>query len=397
MKILVACDYGGPWGGAQIAMLNEVQGLRDEGHEVKLVSSDYRAADGHPQADYIFPCHRVNTREIGPYIRIIYNRRSKKCIAGAVKDFFPDVIHLHLFTQQISPSIFYLSRDIPIVATVHDCSMFCPTGNKFISSSQRICNYDWGKVCYAEKCISLLKYPQMFLRSLLIRSKEQNVVWVAPSNFMQKELLKAGFTNVEREPYGFNLKNYDYVPLQKREKNMTALFFSRLDYSKGTHNLVYAFEKVLKEIPDAELVIVGSGSQFNNVQQLVKKMDLDTHVRLQGWQDQSTVKALHRRASLLIAPFIGPDNQPLIVCEAMLLGTPVVATNVGGLADLIENGKNGFLVAPNDNDLLAQKIIQILQENDMAQEFSAKARQKAEEIFEMGNHIKRLIGIYSRY
>jgi glycosyltransferase involved in cell wall biosynthesis len=396
MKILIACDYGGPWGGAQVAMLNEVEGLKAGGHQVKILSSDFIPGNDHLLADYTFRHHQVNTRALSTYIRVIYNFRPKALIEKVLKEFRPDIIHMHLFTQQISPSILYLNADIPIVATVHDCSMFCPIGNKFIYSSHEICHHNWGKICYDKKCISFLKFPQIVFRNFFIRKKEHKVVWIAPSDFMKNELLKAGFTRVLTEPYGFDLNKYNYSPVKKRGNNRTIIFYSRLDYSKGTQNLVHAFRKVVKEVTDANLIIVGSGSQFNNIKHLINELKLQDSVKLMGWLDQASIKDIHLIADLLAAPFLGPDNQPLVVCESMLLGTPVVATDVGGVAELIENGKSGFLVAPDNIDSYAKKVVEILRNKEMAQQFSAEARQKAEKMFEMEGHIKKILNIYDK-
>lgn len=245
-------------------------------------------------------------------------------------------------------------------------------------------------------CITVLRLPQLLAREALIRKRRDRVTWIAPSDFMRRELLQAGYGKVVREPYGFDIESYPYYPPESRKGASAVLFLSRLDYSKGTHVLVRAFQTAAADVPGLKLFIGGEGSQMGPLRRLVYNLKLEDKVSLLGWIGQDRIKELHLRAGLVCAPFLGPDNQPLLVCEAMIMGTPLAATKVGGVPELVEHGVSGLLTEPGDANMLARAMLTLLEDVRLADRFAKKGRKKAEEMLHMEKHISMLTKIYTK-
>jgi glycosyltransferase involved in cell wall biosynthesis len=394
LKILVACGNAGPWGGAQNAMLAEIEGLRRAGHQVRVLSNQISPQGQETGADYVFRNNSANTRHPGTFLRTIYNPRAYRAARAAIEDFRPDVIHVHLFVLQLSPAVFLAAQGLPVFATVHDCAMFCPIGNRYLRRKERVCGLRWGTACIGQGCITLLKLPHVMMRNWLLWGVRGRVNWLAPSTYMRHELLKAGFTGVTHLPYGFDTDKLGHLPLKRRERTNDIIFCSRLDYSKGTHVLLESVRQVRHRLPDVRLVVAGDGPELERLRRQALSMELSGCVDLIGWRSADQILKMHRTAGVMAAPFLGPDNFPLVICESMLLGTPVAATKVGGVPDLIEDRVTGRLVAPNDARQLAEAIVELFADQELRQRVTAEARTKALGLLAMDRHIAGLEKLY---
>jgi len=169
---------------------------------------------------------------------------------------------------------------------------------------------------------------------------------------------------------------------------------ARLSSVKGIDTLIKAFPAVMAQFPQARLWIVGEGPEEKYLRALVKHRHLASAVRFEA--------AVNHTADILPAfdVFVMPSLQEglgLSVIEAQAAGVPVVASNVGGLPDLIEDGKTGLLVPAGDKDALAKNIIALLKEPQQAQAMAAAARRQAEEDFSMEQMVKETIVFYEQY
>ncbi len=170
--------------------------------------------------------------------------------------------------------------------------------------------------------------------------------------------------------------------ITREEKNITGNpvigIIARLSTVKGIDVLIAAMPTVLQQFPNACLWIVGQGDQEAYLKECVLKRDLSAHVKF--------LPAVNQTAALLplFDVFVMPSLQEglgLSVMEAQASGVPVVASKVGGLVDLIEDGKTGFLVPPSQHQDLALKIIEILKNPAHAQTMANAARLRIQTLF----------------
>ena len=165
----------------------------------------------------------------------------------------------------------------------------------------------------------------------------------------------------------------DLFKIKKDLKNRNLIgFISRLNEGKGIMNFVKAIPLILKEKNDLEFLIGGDGSLFNEIKQELKNNRLYDKVKLTGWIPHDKLPNYLNELKLIVLPTY-MDAAPTIVSESMACGTPVLATSVGGIPDLIKNGETGFILEDNSPECIAKNVIRTL-EHPNIDEIAKKAR-----------------------
>ena len=151
------------------------------------------------------------------------------------------------------------------------------------------------------------------------------------------------------------------------------LFVGRLIDWKGVNILVSSMKKVRDTVRNARLVIVGDGPERKSLADRVKELGLEDSVTFTGQVSGMELKDYYSRASVFVLPSITVNNQTeglgVVLLEAMASGVPVIGSNTGGIPDIIEDGVNGLLVQPGDPKALADAIIRIFEDRDLADRF----------------------------
>jgi glycosyltransferase involved in cell wall biosynthesis len=219
-------------------------------------------------------------------------------------------------------------------------------------------------------------------------------VWLPPSSYAAERLKTAGFANSALLPYGFEPGGLPWFPRARRGATRNVLFLGRLDLAKGIFVLLEAWPEVLKRVPGARLAVVGDGPHRDQFLAEAQRLGIAGSIDHRKWLSHEDVVELHRGAALLAAPSIWPDNLPLVICESMMMGTPVAAAGIGGIPDLIIDGRTGRLVPPNDAPALARAIVFLIEDRGSAGRMAENARARAGEMLSMDRHIGGLERIY---
>ena len=169
------------------------------------------------------------------------------------------------------------------------------------------------------------------------------------------------------------------------------LTVGRLHRQKGYDCLIQAFAQVRKECSALKLLIVGEGEEENNLKNLAKSLDLTDQVIFAGLRLDSDT--LYPFAELFILPSRW-EGMPNAVLEAMAAGKPVVATEVGGVPELVLHGETGILVPPGDPDALAHAILDLCTDPVKAHTMGAAARVRVQEHFRIAAMIEKTDGLY---
>lgn len=156
------------------------------------------------------------------------------------------------------------------------------------------------------------------------------------------------------------------------------LFVGRLVPQKGVDVLIRAFGAVLRRRPDARLVIAGDGQQRLYLERLARFLGVRDRVDFLGWQPPDRLPALYRAATVTAVPSLY-EPFGLVALEAMASGRPVVVARVGGLAEIVEDGRGGFTVEPGDDLDLASRLAALLSDTSLARSVGAAARRRAEQ------------------
>lgn len=197
---------------------------------------------------------------------------------------------------------------------------------------------------------------------------------------------------------GVNTKSHDSLQMQDvklpfdiEAKDKILMTVGRLHRQKGHRYLFQAISKVQKKIPEVKLLVIGEGEEENNLKNLAESLDLTDQIIFAGLRFD--VEKILSIAELFILPSLW-EGMPNALLEAMAAGKPVVATDVGGIPELVVHGETGLLVSPEDSDALADAIIDLLQDRLKAKEMGEAGRVRVEENFNISETLVRTENLY---
>jgi glycosyltransferase involved in cell wall biosynthesis len=196
---------------------------------------------------------------------------------------------------------------------------------------------------------------------------------VVVSNAIEAKVLAEGRAGVPRSLIynGVDLERYDHQEpccTLREEFGMDpdspiVGVVGRLELEKGHPTLLEAWPMVLAQVPKAYLVIVGEGSRLDALHQIVREQGIERHVVFTGRRED--IPAVTAALDVAVLPSYR-EAQGLAILEAMALSRPVVASNVGGIPEMIEDGVTGLLVPPHDPPALAAAIVRMLRDHQLA-------------------------------
>ncbi|QQS20483.1 MAG: glycosyltransferase [Candidatus Moraniibacteriota bacterium] len=180
-------------------------------------------------------------------------------------------------------------------------------------------------------------------------------VFLSPSDFLIKKYHELGFKRAIRRIHHPLLseptqQGGSHLPWSDRPP--ISLFFGRLSPEKGVDTILRA----LPLVPERKLEIVGFGPSQSELEKLVTDLHLENRVTFIGPEYGEALAKRMARAKEIIVPAAWYENQPFVLMDSLRSGTPVLASAIGGIPDIIRDGENGFLFAPGDPNDLAKKI-----------------------------------------
>jgi glycogen(starch) synthase len=174
-----------------------------------------------------------------------------------------------------------------------------------------------------------------------------------------------------------NLKGVGEVRSRFAERGeKLVLFVGRLVVEKGVHVLLDAIPKVLQKV-EAKFVIAGDGYLRSEVVKRVAERGLGGKVHVTGYLDTDTIRRLFLAADVCVIPSLY-EPFGIVALEAMAAGCPVVASDTGGLSEIVEHEKTGVKVYPNNPDSLAWGILRVLESKDLVERLKKNMREKVE-------------------
>jgi glycosyltransferase involved in cell wall biosynthesis len=356
--------------------------LEEKGHKVVVVSSR------HPD-NY----HARNRKEI--FIDRSFGLRTGYKMWGRVKDIIksedPDIIHLHETFFFMSP---YIIRKLiklkPTVQTLHNSIFFCPKHTKILPGGN-ICNYAMGTKCISSGCLREINLPLalvMYWRVVVARKVYKVIV---PSHYLKEESLRNGISSekIEVVPH-FTDKNPkdEYI----EPETDTILFVGRTDLLKGIGELVKALSLIKKRSWKA--YIIGTGDGLEEFMEMSQHLGIREKIAFLSNLDYEDIDEYYQKASIVVFPSMCAESFGLVGIEAMSFGRPVVAFDVGGPREWLMDGETGFLVKRGDIKMLADRISQLLKDEQLARKMGQKGKERVEKYYRKEVHLKQLLTIY---
>jgi glycosyltransferase involved in cell wall biosynthesis len=191
---------------------------------------------------------------------------------------------------------------------------------------------------------------------------------------------------------------YNPVVLPKESPRVTGnvgtvLFLGRLCNRKGALDLIEAIALLKDRFPDVKLLMGGDGD-LQSARKLAEELDIADRIELLGWVRGDEKKTLLCKAGVYVLPSYF-EGLPMSVLEAMAAGIPIISTPVGGIAEAVTDGVEGFLVQPGDVSALADRIARLLEDSTLNRQMGNAARRKVEITFSVELIIPLIEGLYA--
>ncbi len=398
MKILLVNKFHWNKGGSEKYYFDLGQLLKENGHEVAYFSMEDEKNVNTGDKTYFVPKFDLNNSSKLKALDVIYNKENEKVMDKALDDFKPDVVHLNNFQRQLSASIIKpcVKRHIPIVFTAHDVQAICPAIT-MLDNEGNVCEKCLnGKYmnCVKKSCVkgSKLKsvlgaFENNYYRNHKVYSEKINMI-ITPSDFLKKMFVKDGIKteNVTVLHNFVDLNDYNV----KVENNGYALYFGRLSKEKGIMNLILAFAKTENGL----LYIAGDGPEKDNIVKFIEENNLSDRVKLLGFLNKEQMTDAIRKCKFVVVPSICNENCPYSIIEAMVMSKPVIGSAVGGIPELILNGKTGIIYDANNIDDLANALNTLFNNDKLVNEYSNNAKEQAQH-YSKDEYYEKLMNIYN--
>lgn len=173
----------------------------------------------------------------------------------------------------------------------------------------------------------------------------------------------------------------DFIPSAARSTGKsfspaTSIFVGTLSPIKGVNFLIEAIPRVLDRHAEARFLIVGDGSERARLAKRAEELGLGNHIRFIGRVEREATAEWYSQAGIMVVPSLD-EAQGIVVLEAFIHGLPVVASKVGGIPDMVDEGRNGLLVPPGDPDAIGSAINRLLDDRALWETCSQNARETA--------------------
>jgi glycosyltransferase involved in cell wall biosynthesis len=368
MKILLINKFYYLKGGSERYVFDLKGSLEKNGHHVAVFSMQDERNLNTPYGKYFARYVDLNRFNILNIIKYFYNWDAVKRLERLIRDEKPDIAHLNNIAHQLTPAMIRVLKEnkVPVVMTLHDYSIACP--NYLLFDGRKTCDKCVGGKfyhCALNKCAkgslakSILASMEAYFNISFKKYYNDIDLFIAPSGFMKDVTARSGIDRekikVLHNPIGPEYARDGYGSV---EEEKFILYFGRLAYEKGVMSLIESMPRV----KGFSLKIAGLGPEYNKLQNSISKSDQKDRIEFVGYKCGRDLLDLISKASAIVAPSIWPENMPYNVVEAMCMGKVVIASDIGGMRELIIDGENGCLFEPGKSIQISQKI------NDLTRE-----------------------------
>jgi len=363
MRILLVNSFYYPSiiGGAEVSTQKLAEGLAKKGHDVCVLCTDLENKDEIVNKVRVIRrkvnniCQPINFNELKFFLKLIYhcidifNIFNINMLKSVIKNIKPDVIHINNM-YGISPIIWVVAKkyNIPLVQTLRDYYLICLRATLLKRNNCDICSNP----------IFLCKIYRHFVK--LISNKVDFVT--APSQFTMDVFTNCEYFKNANKRLIYNAIDYDTKKLRQlckekeqrlmEDKKVKFVFLGSLEYNKGIEKLLNVFSRV--QNCNIELHIAGKGSLIDLVK---KNIEQDKRIFYHGFIDDYKKEQLLTECDVMIVPSIWYEPFGRVVIDAYKYVMPVIGSQIGGITEIIEHGRTGILVVPNDEEDLYNAIV----------------------------------------
>lgn len=397
MKILMVNKFFYLKGGAERYLFTLSDTLQSMGHQVIFFSmKDDKNLPCEQSQYFVSPVamHGSLKSKYNMVLHIAYSKEAYKKMTQLLRDENPNLVILNNIHKQITCSIIDaikdFDKDLPIYWICHDLITVCPSYT-MLDGKGNICEkciHGDFKNCYKNKCIhgsTLMSYLSYYEAKQIKKHEWYDKVdlFVCPSNFYKKKLEESGSFKSKivwmRNPLSLDTK----YELNDHDDGYI-LCFGRLSKEKGVRTLIDSMRDI-----NYKLVILGTGPIEEELHEYVKSNNI-SNVEFKGFQQGETLTNYIRNARCVVLPSEWYENGPYSAMEAMALGKPLIVSDLGGLPELVEDTKNGYIYKKSEE--LKEKIQLMI--NLSKEEYSSicnESLNKAKDYFDAKKYVYQLL------
>ncbi len=381
MRILFVHNKYRQAGGEDTALALETALLKERGHAVDTLFFNNEEIDEGWMA------------KVQALKNALYNRSSEKKIIGKIREFAPDIIHVHNLFFVASPSILSgaAKMHVPVVLTVHNYRLICC--NALLLRNNQPC-----EICVKRKLpMAGVRYrcyrgsaAASGMVTLVTGIHKFRHTWQTK---VAKYIVLTAFTKEKllNSSLGIPLEQLvikpNFVPdlgVGELPRDKFFLFAGRLAKEKGVYTLLEAFQGM----PEKILLVAGEGPEKDLLKVEYQQAE---NIRFLGKLDNRELSDLMRKCQALVFPSIWYEGLPFVILEAFCAGTPVIASNLGAMSTLIKNGYNGIHFKPGNAPDLKEAVWRF---GGNRNDLYANARQTYLDHYHPDIHYKSVMEIY---
>ena len=330
-------------------------------------------------------------------IKAIYNPGSARALKAKIQSFSPDVIHVHNFLPLVSPSILFIAKkyNIPVVLTLHNYRLICPSailfynGNIYEKSIHSIFPMDaiWKGVYRNSTLQTAIVALMTAIHHVLGTWRNKVDCYITLTQFA-REKFKNSALSISPKKLIIKPNFIKDCGKGESEREDFFLFIGRLTEEKGIRTLLKA-----ASLYNFKFTIIGDGPLSQEVEDFSRHNPTLSYL---GFQPKASVLSYLKKCKALIFPSIWYEGFPVTILEAFCTGTPVIASNMGGMKEIIQNRVNGLHFEPGNEKDLVSKILEIEEENNLAEDLSNNARSTYLNHYTPAKNYDQLVGVYDR-
>ncbi len=384
--------------GANIVAFNSYNAMKKAGHEVFFYAMQNPPYLYKQPFENLFPPSHITKGGIINSVKYrlnsVYNHTARRNLEKLLDEIKPDIVHVHSLLE-LSPSVLIAikKKNIPYVMTVHDGGFACPVmGTKY--NLCQLCASDILN-CLKHKCsrnnyLCSLYVMLKFYISKIINKKYYANCYITPSNALKNYIDSC-----------FNIQNIECVPnsLDNVFESVSPnygndgyfLYVGGLLDIKGVNILLNAVKMLPRNI---NFHIAGGGKDENKYKDFIFKNSL-TNVKLLGKLNREELIKEYQNCIAVIVPSNLFEIFGMINIEAFINGKPVIASRIGGIPEIVDDGINGLLFNPGDETQLKECILKYWNNPSLVIEHGQNAYKKASAEYTEEKYYKRLIQIYN--
>jgi len=370
-------------GGISPHVHNLSKSLAKNGLKVYVVTCDFPGAPQHESVDGVevfrIDSYKNPSPDFATWVYLM-NVNMQKEAASLVNSLGGNVDIFHAHDWLVADAGIGLKHVFrkPLIATIHSTEIGRRDGIHFdyermIHETEAWLTYEaWKVICCSDYMVSHVRWAFGLPQDKLI---------MIPNGVNTEEYAK--------------IKNEDLSGFRGKlalPQEKIVLFVGRLVYEKGAHVFINAVPKVLEKV-DAKFIIVGDGYMKEQLSNIVRNMGLAHKALFTGFVDDETLRKLQKCADVSVVPSLF-EPFGIVALEAMAAKSPVVVSNSGGLAEIVDHDVTGVKVYPNNPNSLAWGITKVLAEEAYANSIKANAHKKVQEKYGWNQIAQQTKAIY---